>query len=69
MAYSHLYNINVCIRYLFVVFAPDFMIPPNVFDGRDGFARRHAIRTSCHSRLGAYSQGLLPSQIGALEIV
>jgi hypothetical protein len=33
----------------FVVFALDFMIPPNVFDGRDGFIKRHGIRTFCHS--------------------
>jgi hypothetical protein len=49
MAYSRLYNKNVYIRCLFVVFAPNLMIPPNIFDGRDGFARRHGIRTSRHS--------------------
>jgi hypothetical protein len=48
MAYSRLYNRNVYICYLFVVFAHDLMIPPNVFDGRNGFARRHGIRTSYH---------------------
>jgi hypothetical protein len=48
MVYSHLYSKNVYIRYLFVVFAPDLMIPPSVFDGRDGFAKGHGIRTSRH---------------------
>jgi hypothetical protein len=49
MAYSCFCSINVCIHCLFMVFAPDFMIPPNVFRGRDGFAMRHGIRTFCHS--------------------
>ncbi len=48
MACSYLCNRNVCIRYLFEVFASDFMIAPNIFDGRDGFARRHGIRPSPH---------------------
>jgi hypothetical protein len=31
-----------------VVFAPDLMILPSIFDGRDGFAKRHGIKTSHH---------------------
>ncbi len=49
MACFCLYNSNVCIHCFFVVFAPNLMIPPNVFDDKDGFARRHGIRTSRHS--------------------
>jgi hypothetical protein len=36
MASSHLCSRNVYIRYLFVVFAFDIMIPPNIFYGKDG---------------------------------
>ncbi len=40
---------NVYIHYLFVVFVPNLMILPNIFDGRDGFARKHEIITFRHS--------------------
>lgn len=49
MACSCLYNIYGCIHCLFVVFVPNFMILCSVFDGKDGFARRHGIKTSHHS--------------------
>ncbi len=48
MAYSRFCSINVCICCLFVVFALDLVIPPNIFGGKDGFAKRHGIETSCH---------------------
>jgi len=48
MACSCICSINVCIHCLFVLFAPNLMIPPSVFDGKDGFATRHGIKTSCH---------------------
>jgi hypothetical protein len=56
-----------------VVFAPpfNFMIPPSVFGGRDGFVRRHGIRllATLSLQVGSLFVGMLPSQIGVLEKV
>jgi hypothetical protein len=54
-----------------VVFALNLMIPPNVFDGRDGFVRRHGIRAFCNSLAPSWEliAGMLPSQIDVLETI
>jgi len=71
MACSYLYNKNVYIRCLFVVFAPDLVIPPSVFGGKNGFVRGMESEplATFSLQVGNLPAGMFPSHISALEIV